>query len=142
MEKIGVVIGTKDDTTLVQLGLAEINNCGGCKLHGVCKPAKGGSIVEVPGKSAFPAGTQVVISMRESRAIFASFFLFIFPIVSAILGFLLFRSMGFPEGICIIMSVVFLIASIGIFLAVERLFMKNIRITRLDDKTGTPAAGC
>ncbi|NPV02832.1 MAG: SoxR reducing system RseC family protein [Brevinematales bacterium] len=133
MEKRGVIIGIENHKTLVQLGSGEANNCGGCKLHGICKPDKTGAIIEIPGRTHYSVGTPVTLTMNETRSIIGAFFLFIFPIIAAILGFILFRALGFTEGICILGSIGSLIASVALFLVFERLFLSHMRINPVED---------
>jgi positive regulator of sigma E activity len=138
MEKRGVIIGIEHNKTLIQLGSGEANNCGGCKLHGICRPDKTGAVIEIPGSTHYSIGTEVTLTMNETGSIVGAFFLFIFPVISAVISFILFRSLNFAEGICILISFISMIASVALFLLFERLFLGHIRINPVEDSEKLP----
>ncbi len=96
-------------------------NCESCIFQSEMKTVARNSIQAKPGQ-------RVVIESRTSKVFFAAAIVYIMPLVFFIIGFAFSYLMGASEGICVLVSFVFLILSACILVLYHKKMKDEARI--------------
>ncbi len=103
MEKQGIVREVEKDKVLVEI-FDNTDECMGCRLHAICKPGKTGGSVEFSCRDEFTVGDTVTVELPEGRTIFASFLLFILPLLVMTGAYFAFRALKLSDPLSVLSS--------------------------------------